>query len=100
MVLQGIEQSRQAPGQLRAQAGHFVQGLDAHPGRAVTEQIAGQHPFQAKGPAVLFETGHVQGLALLAVKAPANTGLVDPAGQLRQIALVDAEAFTHGGHIQ
>ena len=100
VLLQGVEQAGQTPGQLRAQAGHFVQRLDAHPGRAVAEQVAGQHPFQAEGPAVLFETGHVQGLALWAVQAPANARLVDPAGQLRQVAFVDTEALAHRGHIQ
>ena len=37
---------------------------------------------------------------MLAVKAPTDAGLVDPASQLWQVAFVDAEAFAHGGHIQ
>ena len=100
VVFQGVEQARQAPGQLGAQAGHFVQRLDAHPGRAVAEQVAGQHAFQAERPAVLLEAGHVQGLPLLAVQPPADARLVDPAGQLRQVALVDAEALAHRRHVQ
>ena len=100
VVFQGVEQAGQAPGQFGAQAGHFVQRLDAPPGRAVAEQVAGQHAFQAEGPAVLLEAGHVQGFPLLAVQPPADARLVDPAGQLRQVALVDAEAFTHRRHVQ
>ncbi len=100
VVFQGVEQARQAPGQLGAQAGHFVQRLDAHPGRAVAEQVAGQHAFQAERPTVLFEAGYVQGLPLFAVQPPADARLVDPAGQLRQVALVDAEAFAHRRHVQ
>ena len=99
--LQALDQGDQRAEQRGIQATDLGVGLDAVQRRALAHRVAEQHAAQAEQPAVLLQIRrHAEALALRGVQPPAHAGALDPAVQLRQVALGDAQARAQRRHVQ
>ncbi len=59
-----------------------------------------REPLEPEAPGVLDELGLLEGLAIRVIDAPADAGLLDPAAEGLEVAVLDAEAATERLHRQ
>src|SRR5581483_4554978 len=84
-------------GQLHPVAADVVEGDGlADPGTGVVGHgDAGEHAVDPETPCVVDEVDAV-GLAMLLVEAPSYVGLADPAGDVFEVVVAEAELFAYG----